>query len=151
MFEEAPGKLQRSETIRLQEEIFKLLHIRDTRSFASGEAVARVGEDYLAKLTKLFEMCPELPDQYLRLKPPSTSSASNIIRGPFKKHSWPTGSVISAELAKEEEEKKKEKEKKRRRPWAMRLLIRFRWNAQPFGATDCLPEVVAIRESRTGL
>jgi hypothetical protein len=100
LFEEAPGKLQRSETIRLQEEIFKLLQsvLRDHSLPVKLLLVFR--EDYFAKLTKLFEMCPELPDQYLRLKPPSTSSASNIIRGPFKKHSWPTGSVISAELAK---------------------------------------------------
>src|SRR5262249_37747617 len=41
-------------------------------------------EDYLGKLSILFENSPDLLDQYLRLKPPSLDSLQEIIRAPFK-------------------------------------------------------------------
>lgn len=40
-------------------------------------------EDYLAKLSKLFALCPDLPDQCLRLLPPRIAVLPEIIRGPF--------------------------------------------------------------------
>jgi hypothetical protein len=40
-------------------------------------------EDYLAKLNFLFEACPELLDQYVRLLPPRVEEAEKIIRAPF--------------------------------------------------------------------
>jgi len=40
-------------------------------------------EDYLAKLSLLFEYCPELRDQAQRLVPPSIEALPNIIRAPF--------------------------------------------------------------------
>ena len=41
-------------------------------------------EDYLAKLTKLFVMWPDLQDQYLRLTPPRAEALYKIVRGPFE-------------------------------------------------------------------
>jgi hypothetical protein len=40
-------------------------------------------EDYLAKLSLLFEYCPELLDQAQRLVPPNIEALPNIIRAPF--------------------------------------------------------------------
>src|SRR5262249_16379783 len=40
-------------------------------------------EDYLAKLTKLFKLVPNLTDQYLRLTRLGTEALSEIIQGPF--------------------------------------------------------------------
>jgi Novel STAND NTPase 1 len=40
-------------------------------------------EDYLAKLSLLFEHCPELLDQAQRLLPPSIEALPRIIRAPF--------------------------------------------------------------------
>ena len=42
-------------------------------------------EDYLAKLNVLFEHCPNLLDQYLRLLPPHVDRLKRIIRAPFEK------------------------------------------------------------------
>jgi hypothetical protein len=42
-------------------------------------------EDYLAKLSLLFERCPELLDQALRLLPPTLAELPGIIRAPFVK------------------------------------------------------------------
>jgi hypothetical protein len=40
-------------------------------------------EDYLAKLDRLFESCPDLLNQYVRLLPPRVEEAEKIIRAPF--------------------------------------------------------------------
>jgi conflict system STAND superfamily ATPase len=40
-------------------------------------------EDYLAKLNRLFESCPDLLNQYVRLLPPRVEEAKTIIRAPF--------------------------------------------------------------------
>lgn len=40
-------------------------------------------EDYLAKLSPLFGLRPELLDQYVRLLPPPVGQAAEIIRAPF--------------------------------------------------------------------
>jgi hypothetical protein len=41
-------------------------------------------EDYLAKLNPLFENCPNLLDQYVRLLPPHVDTLQQIIRAPFE-------------------------------------------------------------------
>lgn len=40
-------------------------------------------EEYLAKLNLLFQSCPELLNQYVRLLPPRVEMAAEIIRAPF--------------------------------------------------------------------
>jgi hypothetical protein len=66
-------------------------------------------EDYLAKLDVLFEHCPDLLDQYLRLRSPRVEDLKQIIRAPFEKkelraqflksQSGGSGSEITEELA----------------------------------------------------
>ena len=66
-------------------------------------------EDYLAKLSLLFEYCPELLDQAQRLVPPNIEALPNIIRAPFTNpdlrahflRQGNTGSEISESLAQE--------------------------------------------------
>jgi hypothetical protein len=42
-------------------------------------------EDYLAKLGKLFNRCPDLRDTFLHLTPPRESALEEIIMGPFRR------------------------------------------------------------------
>ena len=67
-------------------------------------------EDYLAKLSLLFDYCPELLDQAQRLRPPKLEILPQIIRAPFAtaelrahfhQRADGSGSEISEELAKE--------------------------------------------------
>jgi hypothetical protein len=99
LFEEAPRKSEREAALCIQENILMALGELLRKHTLPVKLLFVFREDYLAKLTKLFELYPELPDQYLRLKPPSTKVAYEIIRGPFKKFSWPSGSEITSELA----------------------------------------------------
>ena len=65
-------------------------------------------EDYLAKLSLLFDHCPQLLDQAQRLLPPLVEALPKIIRVPFEdpelrshflKHKGEPGSELSEELA----------------------------------------------------
>lgn len=55
-------------------------------------------EDFLAKLTRFFRLCPDLPDQYLHLTPPRIEKLSRIIRGPFEKFPGQFGAELPASL-----------------------------------------------------
>ena len=48
-------------------------------------------EDYLAKFDLLFYLCPELPDHFLRLTPPTAKALSSILRRPFESERIPPG------------------------------------------------------------
>ena len=58
-------------------------------------------EDYLAKLSKLFSLVPNLRDQHVRLTFPDSSVLQKLIRGPFTCEIPPEhfGHIISDELA----------------------------------------------------
>lgn len=58
-------------------------------------------EDYLGKLSILFEASPDLLDQYIRLKPPRVEMLRKIIRAPFvtKESRDSKESIISKELS----------------------------------------------------
>jgi hypothetical protein len=58
-------------------------------------------EDYLAKLSRLFALVPNLRDQHLRLTFPDSSVLKKLIRGPFTSEIPPEhfGHIISEELA----------------------------------------------------
>jgi WD40 repeat protein len=58
-------------------------------------------EDYLAKLSRLFALVPNLRDQHVRLTFPDSSVLKQLIRGPFTCEIPPEhfGHIISAELA----------------------------------------------------
>jgi WD40 repeat protein len=56
-------------------------------------------EDYLAKIVKLFAMCPDLPDHHVRLTCPRLESVPRIIRGPFEGEPARFEHELSPELA----------------------------------------------------
>jgi len=58
-------------------------------------------EDYLAKLSRLFALVPNLRDQHVRLTFPDSSVLKKLIRGPFTSEIPPEhfGRIISEELA----------------------------------------------------
>jgi len=84
LFEEIPhsqGSLKQA--LDLQEEIIHalvgFLHDDSLRI----KILFSFREDYLAKLTKLFLLAPELPTQFLRLTLPQKKSLDDIIAGPL--------------------------------------------------------------------
>src|SRR5882672_5434832 len=86
LFEEIPhsqGSLQQA--LELQQKIIHalvgFLHDESLRI----KILFAFREDYLAKLTKLFLLAPELPNQFLRLTLPQKQSLDDIIAGPLKK------------------------------------------------------------------
>jgi WD40 repeat protein len=56
-------------------------------------------EDYLAKIIKLFQLCPDLPDHHVRLTCPQLESVPRIIRGPFENAPARFERELSPELA----------------------------------------------------
>ena len=58
-------------------------------------------EDYLAKLSSLFERCPHLSDQYLRLTALKVNQIHGAIRGPFEKYPGLYTPELSPRLARE--------------------------------------------------
>lgn len=58
-------------------------------------------EDYLAKLSKLFALVPNLRDQHIRLTFPDSSVLKKLVRGPFVSEIPPEhfGRIISDEVA----------------------------------------------------
>lgn len=58
-------------------------------------------EDYLARLTPLFETCPNLPDQYLRLGSLSGDQVYQVIRQPFETYPGRYRPQLHATLAKQ--------------------------------------------------
>ena len=84
LFEETRRGNDLREALEIQEDILDLLVnvLQDNSVRVKLLFVFR--EDYLAKLTKLFTRCPNLPDQFLRLTPPRTSALLRIVRGPFR-------------------------------------------------------------------
>jgi hypothetical protein len=56
-------------------------------------------EDYLAQMTPLFKLCPQLPDNYLRLTALNYKSIVEIIRGPFVTYPNFYRNTISEDIA----------------------------------------------------
>ena len=86
LFEEAlPGESVK-DALTLQDEIITALVdlLRDQTLPVKLLFVFR--EDYLAKLTKLFQRYPDLPDQYVRITPVKSQLILRLIRGPFDKY-----------------------------------------------------------------
>ncbi len=79
LFEEAAT----DQTDTIQDRILHMLVglINDHR--LAVKVMLTLREDYLAKLVPLFERCPHLPDQYLRLTALTDDQLYHAIRGPF--------------------------------------------------------------------
>ncbi|HLG18034.1 MAG TPA: hypothetical protein VJH03_26570 [Blastocatellia bacterium] len=99
LFEEAPRGEALKEAQAAQQAILQAVVelMRDPR--LGVKLLFTFREDYLAKLTKLFVLCPELPDQYLRLTTLRTKALDNIIRGPFERFPGSFRAELSPELA----------------------------------------------------
>ncbi|HEX8140767.1 MAG TPA: hypothetical protein VF544_24585 [Pyrinomonadaceae bacterium] len=98
LFEEAPRGEAIKQAQAAHEAILNTLVelLRDARLPVKLLFVFR--EDYLAKLSKLFALIPDLLDQYVRLTPPGIAALPLIIRGSFNKFPGQFGRELSAEL-----------------------------------------------------
>lgn len=103
LFEEAPeGREKFAEATEAQKTLLDFFHglLRDETLPVKLLFVFR--EDYLAKLSRLFALVPNLRDQHVRLIFPDSSVLKKLIRGPFTLSEIPPehfGRVISDELA----------------------------------------------------
>lgn len=103
LFEEAPeGREKFAEATLAQKTLLDFFHslLRDETLPVKLLFVFR--EDYLAKLSKLFTLVPNLRDQNVRLTFPDSGVLKKLIRGPFTLSQIPPGHfgrVISDELA----------------------------------------------------
>ncbi|HEV2840439.1 MAG TPA: hypothetical protein VGW39_03860 [Chthoniobacterales bacterium] len=103
LFEEAPeGREKFAEATEAQKTLLDFFHtlLRDETLPVKLLFVFR--EDYLAKLSKLFTLVPNLRDQHVRLTSPDSTVLKKLIRGPFTLSEIPPehfGRVISDELA----------------------------------------------------
>ncbi|HEY8835838.1 MAG TPA: hypothetical protein VIM09_09670 [Chthoniobacterales bacterium] len=102
LFEEAPENREKfAEAAQAQNTLLDFLAdlLRDETLPVKLLFVFR--EDYLAKLSKLFALVPNLRDQHVRLTFPDSSVLKKLIRGPFTCEIPPEhfGHIISEELA----------------------------------------------------
>ena len=72
------------DAIEAQNEIINTLVTLIREPASSARLLFVFREDYLAKFERLFYLCPELPDRFLRLTPPTVESLPAILRGPFE-------------------------------------------------------------------
>ena len=103
LFEEAPESREKlAEATQAQKNLLDFFHdlLRDETLPVKLLFVFR--EDYLAKLSKLFALVPNLRDQHVRLTFPDSSVLKTLIRGPFTQSEIPPEHfvrIISDELA----------------------------------------------------
>ena len=102
LFEEAPENREKlAEASQAQNTLLKFFRdlLQDETMPVKLLFVFR--EDYLAKLSKLFSLVPNLRDQHVRLTFPDSSVLQKLIRGPFTSEIPPEhfGHIISEELA----------------------------------------------------
>jgi WD40 repeat protein len=102
LFEEAPENREKfAEATRAQNTLLDFFRdlLRDETLPVKLLFVFR--EDYLAKLSRLFALVPNLRDQHVRLTFPDSSVVKKLIRGPFTSEIPPEhfGRIISEELA----------------------------------------------------
>ena len=102
LFEEAPENREKfAEAAKAQNALLEFFRdlLRDDTLPVKLLFVFR--EDYLAKLSKLFGLVPNLRDQHVRLTFPDSSVLKKLIRGPFESEIPPEhfGHIISDELA----------------------------------------------------
>jgi WD40 repeat protein/tetratricopeptide (TPR) repeat protein len=101
LFEEDSVEQKIGEARAIQEGICKAIVSLLNHSTLPVKVLISLREDYLAKLTPFFTLCPNLPDQYLRLVPLSGDRVYQVIRGPFDRYPGKYAREISPNLAKE--------------------------------------------------
>ncbi|HKP03004.1 MAG TPA: hypothetical protein VJU77_06510 [Chthoniobacterales bacterium] len=102
LFEEAPENREKlAEAAQAQNTLLEFFRdlLRDETLPVKLLFVFR--EDYLAKLSRLFALVPNLRDQHIRLTAPDSTVLKKLIRGPFTSEVPPEhfGRIITDELA----------------------------------------------------
>ncbi|PYS23856.1 MAG: hypothetical protein DMF72_07770 [Acidobacteria bacterium] len=101
LFEEAPRGDDIESAQQAQQAILKLIVELQRDVTLPVKLLFSFREDYLAKLSKLISLWPDLSDQSLRLTPPSKDALPTIIRGSFEKYPGSFGKELSANLTDE--------------------------------------------------
>jgi WD40 repeat protein len=103
LFEEAPENRQKlAEATRAQKTLLDFFHELLRSEVLPVKLLFVFREDYLAKLSKLFALVPNLRDQNVRLTFPDSSVLKTLIRGPFTLSEIPPvhfGHAISEDVA----------------------------------------------------
>ena len=99
LFEEATGSNAADAAKESQENIRNAICSLINDAKLPVKVVLALREDYLAKLTPFFQLCPNLPDQYLRLVALKGEQIYQAIRGPFEKYPGRFRREISPALA----------------------------------------------------
>jgi WD40 repeat protein len=103
LFEEAPENREKlAEATRAQKTLLDFFHDLLGDETLPVKLLFVFREDYLAKLSKLFALAPNLRDQNVRLTFPDSSVLKTLIRGPFTLSEVPPehfGHIISEDIA----------------------------------------------------
>ena len=100
LFEEGSSSQTAKEVRAIQEDILDAIVSLVNNSALPVKVLIVLREDYLAKLAPLFEQCPNLPDQYLRLTSLKADQVYQVIRRPFERYPEKYSSGVSDCLAK---------------------------------------------------
>jgi hypothetical protein len=101
LFEEAPRGEDIQPAQRAQETILSVLIDLQRDATLPVKLLFSFREDYLAKLSKLIALWPDLSDQSQRLTPPGADALPRIIRGSFEKYPGSFDKELSPTLADE--------------------------------------------------
>jgi hypothetical protein len=101
LFEEAPRAEGIEQARRAQKAILNAILDVQRDGTLPVKMLFSFREDYLAKLSKLIALWPDLSDQSQRLTPPSKESLPTIIRGSFEKYPGSFGKELSPTLTSE--------------------------------------------------
>ena len=99
LFEDVAQGDGRAETLAAQQRVVDLIVDLLRDETAPVKLLLGFREDYLAKVSRLLALRPELVDQSLRLVPPATDALHEIVRGPFEKYPGHFERELSPELA----------------------------------------------------
>lgn len=98
LFEEAPRGEDIQRARLAQQAVLKLIVDLQRDASLPVKLLFSFREDYLAKLSKLIALWPDLSDQSQRLTAPSMDSLPRIIRGSFEKYPGSFGKELSPKL-----------------------------------------------------
>ena len=98
LFEEAPRGEDLQPARKAQDAILQLIIRVQRDGTLPVKLLFSFREDYLAKLSKLITLWPDLSDQSLRLTAPGREALPTIIRGSFEKFPGGFGKELSASL-----------------------------------------------------
>ncbi len=101
LFEDAPRGEALERAQLAQQAILKLIVDLQRDAKLPVKLLFSFREDYLAKLSKLVALWPDLSDQSLRLTAPGREALPTIIRGSFEKYPGSFGKELSASLTNE--------------------------------------------------